>query len=578
MDEQNPAAKSTVRYEPDDKPPIPLTIGLGFQFAILCLGGTVLTPAIVIGAAGGSESYLSWAVFAAVAISGITTIVQAVRVGRVGAGHVLVMGSSGAFIAVCVTAIAEGGPGMLAILVIMSSLFQFILATKLSIFRRILTPAVAGLVIMLIPVTVMPIVFDLLDNVPDGSHPHAAPVSALVTTIVIIGIALKAKGVMRLWAPVAGVVVGSIVAGFYGIYDSASVGAASWAGLPTGNWPGIDISFNSIFWTLLPAFILVTMVGAIETLGDSIAIQRVSRKESRAVDYKVVQGAVNADGLGNLLSGLAATVPNTTYSSSVSVTELTGVGARTVGVALGVIYILLAFFPKGLAAILAVPGPVVASYITVLLAMLFVVGMKIIINDGIDYRKGLVVGVGFWVGVGCQADLIFPEILEQFAGEMFKNGMTAGGLTAILMTLFLELIEPKRKKVEVPFNISFLPQIREFIGEFVAYCGWDSKMTDRLEAVSEESLLTLLDGRETGDQDRLLIRAHKEEGAAVLEIIAASGEENLQDRIALMSERVEDTFVEREMSIRILQHYASSVHHQQYYDMDILTLRVEPPE
>ena len=578
MDEQNPAAKSTVRYEPDDKPPIPLTIGLGFQFAILCLGGTVLTPAIVIGAAGGSESYLSWAVFAAVAISGITTIVQAVRVGRVGAGHVLVMGSSGAFIAVCVTAIAEGGPGMLAILVIMSSLFQFILATKLSIFRRILTPAVAGLVIMLIPVTVMPIVFDLLDNVPEGSHSHAAPVSALVTTIVIIGIALKAKGVMRLWAPVAGVVVGSIVAGFYGIYDSASVGAASWAGLPTGNWPGIDISFNSIFWTLLPAFILVTMVGAIETLGDSIAIQRVSRKESRAVDYKVVQGAVNADGLGNLLSGLAATVPNTTYSSSVSVTELTGVGARTVGVALGVIYILLAFFPKGLAAILAVPGPVVASYITVLLAMLFVVGMKIIINDGIDYRKGLVVGVGFWVGVGCQADLIFPEILEQFAGEMFKNGMTAGGLTAILMTLFLELIEPKRKKVEVPFNISFLPQIREFIGEFVTYCGWDSKMTDRLEAVSEESLLTLLDGREAGDQDRLLIRAHKEEGVAVLEIIAASGEENLQDRIALMSERVEDTFVEREMSIRILRHYASSVHHQQYYDMDILTLRVEPPE
>ena len=37
---------------------------------------------------------------------------------------------------------------------------------------------------------------------------------------------------------------------------------------------------------------------------------------------------MSADGVGNLLSGLMGTVPNTTYSTSVSVTALTGVGAR----------------------------------------------------------------------------------------------------------------------------------------------------------------------------------------------------------------------------------------------------------
>lgn len=577
MNRQDPTINPSVRYEPNDKPPIPLTIGLGFQFAILCVGGTVLTPAIVIGAAGGSETYLSWAVFAAVAISGITTIVQAVRVGRIGAGHVLVMGSSGAFIAVCVTAIAEGGPAMLATLVILSSLFQFILATKLSIFRRILTPSVSGLVIMLIPVAVMPIVFDLLDDVPQGSHPNAAPMSAFITTLIIIAIALKAKGVMRLWAPVAGVVVGSLVAGYYGIYDIAKVADSDWFGLPSGGWPGFDLGFGAVFWTLLPAFILVTMIGAIETVGDSMAIQRVSSRSTRAIDYKVVQGAVNADGLGNLLSGIAGTVPNTTYSTSVSVTELTGVGARTVGVALGIIYLILAFIPKGLAIILAIPGPVVASYITILLAMLFVVGMKIVINDGIDYRKGLVVGVGFWIGVGCQSNLIFPELLQQYTGEMLKNAMTAGGLAAILMTLFLELVEPKRKKIEVAFNVSSLEQIRNFLGEFSNYCGWDDKMTTRLESVSEESLLTLLESKAENERQRLLLNAHKEEGAAVLEFIAGSGEDNLQDRMALMSEQVEDVSTERELSIRLLRHLASSVHHQQYYDIDILTLRVEPP-
>ena len=68
-----------------------------------------------------------------------------------------------------------------------------------------------------------------------------------------------------------------------------------------------------------------------------------------------VQGAVAADGAGNLLSGLAGTVPNTTYSTSVAVTELTGVGALGVGVAIGVIFVALAFLPKALGVVLAIP-------------------------------------------------------------------------------------------------------------------------------------------------------------------------------------------------------------------------------
>ena len=109
-----------VRYQPDEKPPTLLAFGLGFQLAALCVSGIVLTPAIVIRAAGGSEAFLSWAVFAAVAISGVTTIVQAIRFGRIGAGYVLLMGTSGAFIAVCISAIAEGGPAMLATLIVVS--------------------------------------------------------------------------------------------------------------------------------------------------------------------------------------------------------------------------------------------------------------------------------------------------------------------------------------------------------------------------------------------------------------------------------------------------------------------------
>ena len=574
--------RTGIRYQPDEKPPIVLTFGLGLQLAVLCITGIILTPAIVIRAGGGTEAFLSWAVFAAVAISGVTTVIQAIRFGRIGAGYVLLMGTSGAFIAVCITAIAEGGPAMLATLVVASSFFQFALAARLSLFRRLLTPAVVGTVIMLIPVTVMPPIFDLLKDVPYGTPALAAPLSALSAVLTITGIALKATGALRLWAPVIGVVTGSVVAGFFGIYDTNRIAEAPWIGFPEGRWPGLDLDFGPVFWTLLPAFVLVTLVGAIETVGDAVAIQRVSWRRPRAVDFRAVQGAVAADGMGNLLSGLAGTMPNTTYSTSVSVTELTGVGARGVGIAVGVVFIVLAFLPKALAVFLAIPGPVTAAYVTVLLAMLFVLGMKIVVQDGVDYRKGLVAGVAFWVGVGFQNGMIFPEYFAGFAGGIMQNGMTVGGLVAILMALFVELTGPRRSRVEMGLDFSALPKIREFLDAFASRNGWDKAMANRLAAVVEETLLTLfrLDeaGEEENDRRRLLLVARKEDGGAVLEFVASTGdEENLQDRIALLGEQAAGATVEREVSLRLLRHFASSVRHQRYHDTDIVTARVKAP-
>ena len=514
------------------------------------------------------------------AVSGVSTILQAVRVGRIGAGYVLVMGTSGAFIAICVTAIAEGGPAMLATLVVISSLFQFALSARLSLFRRILTPAVAGTVIMLIPVTVMPIIFGFLKDVPVGVSGLASPLSALVTVLVIVLIALKAKGVLRLWAPVIGVIAGSAVAGYFGLYDMERIADASWIGLPDGAWPGFDLSFGPAFWALLPAFVFVTLVGAIETVGDSIAIQRVSWRTPRAVDFRAVQGTVAADGMGNLLSGLSGTVPNTTYSTSVAVAELTGVGARRVGIALGVVFIVLALFPKALAVILAIPGPVAAAYIGVLLAMLFVVGMKVVIQDGVDYRKGLVAGLAFWIGVGFQNGWIFHEHVSEFAGGLLENGMTAGGLVAILMTLFMELTAPRRRRVLMELDLSVLPKIGSFLGEFAQRSGWSTEMANRMVGAAEETILTLLQN-EAGSKSRgrqLLLTVHKEGGQAVLEFVAAAGEENLQDQIALLSEQGDATSGEWDVSLRLLRHLACSVRHQQYHDTDIVTVIVDVPD
>ena len=567
-----------VRYQPDERPPAALAFGLGSQQAVLCIAGVVLTPVIVIRAAGGNDSYLTWAVFAALLVSGLTTIMQAVRLGRIGAGYPLLMGTSGAFIAVCVTALVQGGPELLATLVAISALFQFALSERLSLLRRIVTPTVAGTVIMLIAVTVMPIVFGMLDDVPEGTSPAAAPASAATTFIVIAALALRATGVWRLWMPLIGLIAGCVVASFFGLYDIESVLAASWVGIPSGGWPGFDLGFGPAFWGLLPAFVFVTLIGATETIGDSIAIQRVAWRKPRAVDFRAVQGAVAADGAGNLLSGLAGTVPNTTYSTSIAITELTGVAARSVGVWIGIVFVVAAFLPIVAAILLAIPSPVVAAYVTVLLSLLFVLGMRIVVQGGVDYRKATIAGTAFWVGVGFQNQVIFADYLGEWWGSLLGNGMTAGGLTAIVLTLFMELTGPRSKRIETALTVEALPDVVAFLRDFAAGRRWSPASIQRLSSAGEEALLSLVKpDADAGTQGkrRLLVIARGSLGSAELEFIAAPGEENLEDRMVLLTERGGGAPAEHEISLRLLRHYASSVHHQQYHDTDIVTVRVE---
>ena len=554
---------------------------LGLQLTAISVSATILLTTVVMRAAGQNEAYLSWAVFAAVAIGGGATMLQAFRLGRFGMGHVLMMGSSGAFIAVSIQALAEGGPATLATLVVVAALFQFVISDRLSLFRRILTPAVSGTVLMLIPVSVMAPVLNLLKDVPEGGPALGAPLSALATVLVICGLTLKASGALRLWASLIGVLAGSLTAVFFGIYDTARVAEAAWAGLPPFEWPGLDLGFGPAFWSLLPGFLLAATIGAIRTISSAAAAQRVSWRRPRAVDFRAVQGAVATDGLSNLLSGLAGTMPNTSYTTGASLAQLTGVASRHVGIAAGAMFAALAFFPKALALVLAIPGPVFAAYLIVMMAVLFMIGVQMIVQDGIDYRKSLIVGVSFWLGVAFQSGVVFPEFFSEFAGGLMNNGMTAGGLVAIIMTLFVEMTEPRPARMEAALDASSLPELRAFLGAFASACNWDEGMAKRLGGVCEEVLLTLIGPDKNGEQSgrHLVLLAKKDSSAAVLEFIAASGEGgNLEDQVTLLGEQTEEAHLEQEVSLRLLRHLAASVRHQQYHGVDIVTVRVEPPK
>ena len=566
-------------YEPEERCPIPIAIGVGFQFIIVALATMTVTTVIIVRAAGETEGYLLWCLFAALAAGGVTTIIQSLRVWRLGAGYVLIMGPSPVFVPVCITALADGGPAMMASLIVVSALFQFALASRLSALRRVITPVVSGTILMMMALAVMTSVFDMMGDVPVTPTPAATPVLVLLTLVAVVALTLRAPRNLQQWTPLIAIAIGWAAAAAFGLSDIRSVIDAPWVGIPnTAEWRGFHLIPNGEFLAFLPAFLAIALVSSIKAIGDGVAIQQASRRRPRATDFRTVQGAVNGEGIGNLLCGLAGTVANTVYPSSIGSVSLTGNAARRVGVWAGIILIGLALLPKALALLLAIPNPVAAGYMITIFSLIFIQGVRMIAQDGLDARKAIVAGVAFWIGLGFQYQWIFPHLLDGAWGTLLGNGMTTGGFAAILMNTFMELTSPRRRRLNVEASMSALSEVDAFLQECASRAGWTEASTQRLRSAGEEamsSLLTQGDGLTDNDRRRMIIGVRPDDGAIEMEFIMTSEEENnLQDRLAYLDEQPEIQD-EREISFRLLRHYADSVQHRKYHNIDIVTVRVE---
>ncbi len=567
-----------IRYEPDDRCPPLVTAGVAFQGVVLILANTVLMVTIIVRAAGEGEVYLGWAVFAALVIAGLTTALQAARAGRVGAGHILMTGAGPHFIAISVVALTEADLATLASLVVVSSLFQFAMAAWLPFLRRIVTPIVSGTALMLIAVAVMPIAVGRLTDVPAGAPEGGGLIAAGVTLAVATGMVLRAAGVWRLWAPVSGILAGCAAALSSGLYDLRPVAEAPWLDLPDlAAWPGIDLTPDARFWALLPVFVIVSVVAAIKTSSDGAVIQQASARKPRATDFRLVQGALNASGAGILLSGLAVTPPVIIYlPSSVSLINLTGVAARSVGYAIGGILFALAFLPKLTAVLLAVPSPVMGAFLLIIMGLLFVEGIRTVFQDGLDPQKGLVVGIALALGVGLQDGSVFESVLGATWSASLGNGMTIGVLATVLLTAFLELTSPRRRRLEAELDAAALPEIDAFLCELADRSGWNDASRERLRGAGQEALECFLQlrGDEAADETpRLILFARPGRETVEMEFLIVSEKENIEDHLTYLSERAE-TPEESELSFRLLRHYASSVRHRQYHGIEIVTVKV----
>ena len=556
------------------------------QFSMIASATLLVTPVVVAKESGGDESYLIWMVFASLLVVGVSTLLQVRRLGPVGAGAVLPMFTAAFAIPFCITALVDGGPATLTTLIIASALFQLVISKWLFVLRRVVTPIVSGTVIMILSITLASVVFALLDDAAQ-EEPVAAPLTALVTLVIVVALTLRGTAAMRLWAPVIGIAVGCAAAAGLGIYDIGRVTEAAWVGVPN-EWPGLGLDFSVDFWVLVPSFLFLGVIISIQVNGEAISMQRVSTREPRAIDFRRVQGALAGTGIGNLLSGIAGGVPLVINPGAVSFTQITGVASRRIGYVIGVVFILVAFLPKASGLLSTIPGPVMAGYLILVVGSLFVDGARTVIQNEPNRSRLMVAGISFWIGASFQFALFNLPDLGPVVGALLKSAVTTGGVSAVLMIVFLELTSHRRMRLQSKLHIDSLPELTQFIHRFSDSRRWNDAMKDRLSAVAEETLLTLapidfeaeledLADEVEGDGRQLVVLASSDGPTADLEFIGGGNDDNLEDRIRQMQDHEEETPLDTEISLRLLRRYASSVRHQQFHDTDIITVRVGPP-
>ena len=169
---------------------------------------------------------------------------------------------------------------------------------------------------------------------------------------------------------------------------------------------------------------------------------------------------------------------------------------------------------------------------------------------------------------------------EGTASHLVGSTIVFGGMAAIAMTLFAELSSFRARKLRVDLSQACLPDVDEFLSQFADAHSWTERGKNRLRLVGEEVILSLLDEDNDGpgEQKRRLVASIRPDGgSAELEIVVASDDAiqgNIENRMAYLGhdQMLEDG---QELSVNILNHYASSVHHRKYYGIDIISCHVD---
>lgn len=412
------------------------------QHVFAMFGATILVP-ITVNAAAGTE-VLSIPV--ALVTSGIGTLIYILCTK---AKSPVYLGSSFAFIAPITAAYLKGGisGAMTGIMVV--GLIYVIVAILIKFLGKnwidkILPPVVIGPMIMIIGLGLAPTAISqigLSAEVIEWRGVIVAIITFLVTAIVMV----RGKGFIKIIPFLVGIVVGYVSAVLLGLVDFQPVLDAAFFSLPNFIIPFVNYipNFGAIL-TIAP-IALVTMA---EHIGDHTALSAITGKD--LLKDPGLDKTLLGDGLATFVAGMLGGPANTTYGENTSVVGMTKIASVWVIGLAAIFAIILGFLGKFTALVSTIPACVLGGVSLLLYGFISVNGLKVLIQNQIDFgkTKNIVVASTMLVlGLGGAA--------ISFSSGDFSitiSGMSLAAIIGILINLLLPEEKTETKETEKSKN------------------------------------------------------------------------------------------------------------------------------
>ncbi len=509
-------------YNVNESPPLWLILIMGLQHVMLIYSEIVFLPVIIGKKAGAPMDHILFASSAAGVASGLITLIQVVRLGTFGAGYTLFMGSSAAYLASSLETLKAGGFPLLCTLSILVAPAEILMAYFLRFLRHIITPAVGGVILLLVVLSLVPL--SASEWMGEAGHALFASqknfLTGSITMCVLLGVSLFGNRFLRLWSPILGMGAGLLVSWYFGILHLQTLRDYPWFGWFRGTWPGLTFDLN---WSCLPfavVLVVLTVINGVQAIGNSMAVQRISHRSQRKIDYGVIQGTLYGDALGNVIGGLLGTIPNETYSENISIQKVTGVASRSVGICGGLLLMALPFSPKLSMFLVHLPSPVFGGFLMGLAAMMFPSGFELVFSQGMTHRSGLLVGISLCVGIVAESGRFFPGLFPSYLSVFLDSGVATGGMTAIILSVLFRLQESRGYSARIPAVLNNLPMLMGCVQEAADNLDLSQEKFLRVQLACEEIFVHIVRADEKwGNENSLILKITERDEELFVEII-----------------------------------------------------------
>jgi len=419
-------------YGLEDKVPPVTAFFVGAQHVSAMVVGTITPPLLLAASCHFSATDTAYLISIALLSSALGAFLQCRRRGPLGSGLLSVTGTSFAFMQPLAQAWNAGGFALMFGLSCVAAPVQMLLSRFLHRLRRVFTPLVSGVVVLLIGVSLIPTAFYSL-SIP--VHAGAPAWLSLVVGIIVITVTLIAQASGRAWARIGavalGIVAGCIACGLLGGLHAPPPGDGTWVTVPRLLPHGFAFSP-----TVFLSFAFIYLVSTLEAIGDMTATAQLSGlKASGPEHWKRLKGGVLADGLLSTVTALFGGFPSATFAQNNGVIQLTGVASRRVGYAMSVILLVLGLLPAVARWVTALPPSVLGSLAIMLFGLVAVSGLRLIMSSGpIGHREGTIIALSLGIGLGLTTQ---PGLLQDLPllHVILESGVVAGGLTALILSV-----------------------------------------------------------------------------------------------------------------------------------------------